>query len=317
VKAFVWEKYGPPDTLRMAEIEKPAPEADEVLVKVLAVSVNPADWHSMRGKPLFSRATLGLLRPKHKILGVDIAGQVEAVGNSVTQLKPDDEVYANLLDHGYGGFAEYVAVPVNVMSSKPANLSFEEAAAVPMAAVTALQGLRHHGELRPGQKVLINGASGGVGTFAVQIAKSYGAEVTGVTSTRNIDLVRSLGADQVVDYTTTDFVRSGRRYDLILDTIGNRSVPDIRRALAEGGKAAVTGFTSVAKLIGVSLRGGKDIAMVSAHVTAKDLDLLSELIEGGKMRPQIDRRYRFAEIPAAIAYLEQGHARGKVVVGVS
>ena len=260
MKAFIYEKYGPPETLRMAEVDRPAPNANEVLVRVLAVSVNPADWHSMRGKPLFSRATLGLLRPKHQILGVDIAGQVEAVGSGVTRFKPGDEVYANLLDHGYGGFAEYVSVPVGVMSLKPATLSFEEAAAVPMAAVTALQGLRHHGEIRPEQKVLINGATGGVGTFAVQIAKSYGAEVTGVTSTRNIDLVRSLGADHVVDYTTTDFVRSGRRYDLILDTVGNRSVPDLRRALAEGGKAAVTGFTSVAKLLGVSLRGGKDIA---------------------------------------------------------
>jgi NADPH:quinone reductase-like Zn-dependent oxidoreductase len=186
-----------------------------------------------------------------------------------------------------------------------------------MAAVTALQGLRHHGDIKPGQKVLINGASGGVGTFAVQIAKSYGAEVTGVTSTRNIDLVRSLGADHVVDYTTTDFVGSGRRYDRILDTVGNRSVRDLRRGLAEDGQAAVTGFTSVANMIGVSLRGGKDIAMVTAHVTTKDLELLSELIEAGKVRPQIDRRYRFAEIPAAIAYLEQGRARGKVVVGAA
>jgi NADPH:quinone reductase-like Zn-dependent oxidoreductase len=300
----------------MAEVEKPTPEADEVLVRVLGVSVNPADWHSLRGKPVFSRLTLGLLRPKRKILGVDIAGQVEAIGNGVTQFKPGDEVYANLLDHGYGGFAEYVSVPVDDMSLKPANLSFEEAAAVPMAAVTALQGLRHHGEIRPGQKVLVNGASGGVGSFAVQIAKSYGPEVTGVTSTRNIDLVRSLGADHVVDYTTTDFTRGGERYDLIFDTIGNRSVSDLRRALAVDGKAAVTGFTSMGKLLGVSLRGGKDIAQVQAKVIAEDLKLLSELIEADKVRPQIDRRYPFAEIPAAIAYLEQGRARGKVVVSV-
>jgi NADPH:quinone reductase-like Zn-dependent oxidoreductase len=301
----------------MAEVEKPAPNADEVLVKVLGISVNPADWHSMRGKPLFSRATLGLRRPKHRILGVDIAGQVEAVGNGVTQFKPGDEIYANLLDYGYGGFAEYVSVPVDVSSSRPANLSFEEAAAVPMAAVTALQGLQHHRAIRPEQKILINGASGGVGTFAVQIAKSYGSEVTGVTSTRNLDLVGSLGADHIVDYTRTDFIGDGRRYDLILDTIGNRSVPDLRRGLAEGGKVAVVGFTSVPKLIGVSLRGGKDIAMVSAHAASKDLELLSELIQAGKVRPQIDRRYPFAEIPAAIAYLERGHARGKVVVGVA
>ena len=315
MKAFVSEKYGPPEMLRMAEVEKPSPAADEALVKVLAVSVNPADWRSMRAKPFFSRATMGLLRPKHRILGGDIAGRVEAVGGDVKQFKPGDEVYANLLDHGNGGFAEYVSMPVEAMSFKPANLSFEEAAAVPMAGVTALQGLRHHGEIRAGQQVLINGASGGIGTFAVQIAKSYGSEVTGVTSTRNIDLVGSLGADHVVDYTTTDFFGSGRRYDLILDTIGNLSVRDLRRALVEGGQVAVVGFTSVAKLIGVSLRGGRDIAIVSAHVATTDLEYLANLIEAGKVRPHIDRRYPFADIPAAISYLGQGHARGKVVVG--
>jgi NADPH:quinone reductase-like Zn-dependent oxidoreductase len=317
MKAFIYEKYGPPETLRIAEVDKPAPNTDEVLVKVLGASVNAADWHVLRGKPLFSRATLGLLRPKYKILGVDIAGQVEAVGSGVTQFRPGDQVYANLLDHGYGGFAEFASAPANAMSLKPANLSFEEAAAVPMAAVTALQGLGHHGQLQPTQQVLINGASGGVGSFAVQLAKASGAEVTAVTSTGNLDLVRSLGADQVIDYAKEDFTRTGRRYDRILDTVGNRSVSELRRALAEGGKAAVTGFTSVAKLLGVSLRGGKDVAQVQAHVTAKDLELLSELIEAGKVHPQIDRRYRFAEIPAAIAYLEQGHARAKVVVGVA
>lgn len=317
MKAFIYEAYGPPGRLRMAEVDKPAPNADEVLVRVLAASVNAADWHCLRGKPLFSRATLGLLRPKHKILGVDIAGQVEAVGSGVTRFHAGDEVYANLLDHGYGGFAEYASVPVAALSPKPAMLSFEEAAAVPMAAVTALQGLRHHGELRPTQRVLINGATGGVGSFAVQIAKSYGAEVTAVTSTRNLDLVGSLGADHVVDYTTTDFAGGGRRYDLILDTVGNRSVPDLRGALAEGGRAAVTGFTSVRRLLGVSLRGGKAVAQVQAHVTAKDLELLSELIAAGRVRPQIDRRYPFADIPAAIAYLEQGRARAKVVVAMT
>jgi NADPH:quinone reductase-like Zn-dependent oxidoreductase len=314
MKAFVYEKYGPPETLRMAEVDTPAPGAGEVLVKVLAVSVNAADWHVLRGKPLFYRATLGLLRPKHKILGGDIAGQVEAAGGGVTQFQPGDQVYANLLEHGYGGFAEYVSVPVDVMALKPVSLSFEEAAAVPMAATTALQGLGRHGDLQAGQKVLINGATGGVGTFAVQLAKAYGAEVTAVTSTPNIDLVRSLGADQVIDYANEDFTRTGRRYDLILDTVGNRSVPDLRAALAEGGKAAVTGFTSVARLLGVSLRGGKDVAQVQAHVTARDLELLSALIAAGKVRPRIDRRYRFADLPAAIAYLEQGRARAKVVV---
>ena len=317
MKAFVYERYGPPERLRLAEVDKPSPNADEVLVKVLAASVNAADWHMLRGRPLFSRATLGLLRPKHQVLGVDVAGQVEAVGGGVSGLQPGDEVYANLLDHGYGGFADYVAVPAGVLSLKPASLSFEEAAAVPMSAVTALQGLRHHGELQPGQTVLINGGTGGVGSFAVQLAKAAGAEVTAVTSTPNLELVRSLGADHVVDYTSTDFAAGGRSYDRILDTVGNRSVRDLRRALADGGKAAVTGFTSVRGLLGVSLRGGKDVAQVQAHVTAKDLEQLAALVEAGKLRPRIDRRYRFADLPAAIAYLEQGRARSKVVVEVA
>jgi NADPH:quinone reductase-like Zn-dependent oxidoreductase len=317
MKAFIYERYGPPERLRMTEVDRPSPTADQVLVKVLAASVNAADWHLLRGKPLFSRATLGLLRPKHQILGVDVAGQVEAVGAGVSGFQPGDEVYANLLDHGYGGFAEYVAAPVGVVASKPANLSFEEAAAVPMAAVTALQGLRRHGELQPAQRVLINGASGGVGSFAVQLAKASGAEVIAVTSTGNLELARSLGADQVVDYTTTDFTRAGERYDRILDTVGNRSASDLRRALAEGGKAAVTGFTSVARLLGVSLRGGKDVTQVQAHVTSQDLERLSELLDAGEVRPQIERRYQLSELPAAIAYLEQGHARGKVVVRVA
>ena len=317
MKAFMYERYGPPQSLRMAEVAKPWPKADEVLIKVRAASVNAADWHVVRGKPLFSRATLGLLRPKHQIVGGDIAGEVEAVGSGVTRFKPGDEIYANLLDHGFGGFAEFVSVPVDVMASKPSNLSFEEAAAVPMAAVTALQGLDHHGEIRPEQKILINGATGGVGSFAVQIAKSFGPEVTGVTSTRNIELVRSLGADHVLDYTTTDFVRNGRRYDLILDTVGNRSLSDLRRGLAIGGKAAVTGFTSVGNLLAVSLRGGRNVVQVQAHVSAKDLEVLSELILAGKVRPYVDRRYPFAEVPAAIAYVEEGHARGKVVVSVA
>jgi NADPH:quinone reductase-like Zn-dependent oxidoreductase len=317
MKAFVYEKYGPPETLRLAEVDTPAPGADEVLVKVLAASVNAADWHVLRGKPLFSRATLGLLRPKHKILGVDVAGRVEAVGSDATRFQPGDEVYANLLDHGYGGFAQYASVPMDVAALKPPSLSFEEAAAVPMAATTARQGLGRHGELQPGQRVLVNGATGGVGSFAVQLAKAAGAEVTAVTSTPNLDLVRSLGADQVIDYTNTDFAAGERRYDRILDTVGNRSVRDLRRALADGGKAAVTGFTSVRRLLGVSLRGGKDVAQVQAHVTAEDLELLTALLEAGKVRSQIDRRYRFADLPEAIAYLEQGHARAKVVVEVA
>jgi NADPH:quinone reductase-like Zn-dependent oxidoreductase len=316
MKAFIWERYGPPEALRLGEVDEPEPGPGEVLLRVRAVSVNVADWRSMRGKPLFSRATLGLLRPKHRILGVDVAGSVETIGSGVTRFSPGDEVFANLLDHGYGGFAQYAAVPVAVTSLKPAALSFEEAAAVPMSAVTALQGLRHHGEPQPEQKVLINGASGGVGTFAVQIAKSYGPEVTAVTSSGNLDLARTLGADHVIDYTTTDFVSTGQRFDLILDTVGNRSAPDLRRVLTAGGKVAVTGFSSVRRLLSVSLRGGKDIEQVQAHVTSDDLAFLSELIDGGKVRPQIDRRYSFEEIPAALAYLEKGHAKGKVVATV-
>ena len=314
MKAILADRYGPPEALRMAEVEKPAPGTDEALVKVMAVSVNPMDWHIMRGKPLFARAALGLMRPKHKILGADIAGQVETVGSGVTRFKPGDEVYG-VSEHSWGGFAEYVSVPVESLLSKPASLSFEEAAAVPVAAGTALQGLRHHGEIKSGLKVLINGASGGVGHFAVQIAKSYGAEVTGVTSTGNIDLVRSLGADHVIDYTSEDFTRTGKTYDFILDAVGNRSVSDLRRALAPGGKCTVIGFTTMRRLLGVQLGGGKDIAQMTARATPKDLELLAELIEAGKVRPTIDRRYPFAAIPAAIAYLEQGHAKGKIVVG--
>jgi NADPH:quinone reductase-like Zn-dependent oxidoreductase len=317
MKAFIYERYGPPERLRMAQVDKPVEGVGEVLVKVRAASVNAADWHVLRGKPLFSRATLGLLRPKQKILGVDIAGQVEAAGSDVTRYQRGDEVYANLLDQGYGGFAEYASVPVGAVSLKPPNLSFEEAAAVPMAATTALQGLGHHGPLQPGQRVLINGGTGGVGSFAVQLAKAAGAEVTAVTSTPNLELVRSLGADHVLDYTTTDALGDGRRYDRILDTVGNRSVAELKGALAEGGKAAVTGFTSVRRLLSVSLRGGKAIAQVQAHVTTKDLEQLSELIAAGKVRPLIDRRYRFADLPAAITYVEQGHARAKVIVAMT
>ena len=243
-------------------------------------------------------------------------GEWKWSANGVTQFKPGDDVYANLLDHGNGGFAEYVSVPVGVISLKPANLSFEEAAAVPMAGVTALQGLRHHGEIRSGQRVLINGASGGIGTFAVQIAKLYGLEVTGVTSTRNLYLIGSLGGDHVLDYTTTDVFSGGRRYDLILDAIGNLPVRVSRRALAEGGKAAVVGFTSVVKLVGVSLRRGKDIAMVSAHVATEDLEFLSNLVEAGKVRPQDRPALSVRRNPSSNCVPGTGgHARGKVVVG--
>lgn len=316
MKAIVGTKYGPPEGLTLVDVPEPVPGGGEVLVRVRGASVNAADWHSMRAKPAFSRMTLGWLRPKHPILGVDVAGLVASVGSGVSRYQPGDEVYANLLDHGYGGFAEFVVVPLDVMAPKPGSLSFEEAAAVPMAAVTALQGLRHHGPIDAGQKVLINGGSGGVGSFAVQIAKSFGAEVTAVTRTDNVELVRSLGADHVLDYMKTDFADGNDRFHLILDTVGNRSAPDLKRALAPGGKVAVTGFTSVAKSMAVALRGGKDVARVEAHVATSDLEFLTELIEAGKLRPEIDRRYPFAETPAAIAYLELGHAKGKVVIEV-
>lgn len=317
MKAWLWERYGPPEALRLADIETPTAGPGEVLVKVEAASVNAADWHSMRGKPLFSRLTLGLMRPKYQALGVDVAGRIESVGTGVTTSGPGDEVYANLLEHGYGGFAEYVSVPVGVLASKPASLSYTDASAVPMAGVTALQGLRHHGEIHPGQKVLINGGSGGVGTFAVQIAKSYGPELTVVTSVANVDLVRSLGADHVVEYTTTDFVGMGQRYDLILDTVGNRTATDLRRALVDGGKAAVTGFSNMKNLLSTSLRGGKDVTQVKAQVSTDDLNHLSGLVDAGKVRPVVDCTFGFSEVPRAIAYVEDGHARGKVVVHLS
>lgn len=317
MKTFVSESYGPPSNMQLREAPKPAPRAGEVLIRVMAVSVNPADWHCLRGKPLFSRAVLGLRRPKHTVLGVDVAGRVEAVGPGVTRFKAGDEVYANLLDRAFGGFAEYVSTTEDVVARKPANLSFEEASAVPMAALTALQGLRHHGAVRPGQPVLVNGASGGVGHFAVQIAKAWGATVTGVTSTRNVDLVRSLGADRVIDYTRRDFASDAPPQELILDTIGNRSVADLKRALTPDGKAAVTGFSSMRGLLSVGLFGGKRIKQVQAHATAADLETLTALVEAGKMRPAIDRSYPFAELPEALTYLEQGRARGKVVVALA
>ncbi len=317
MKAWLWERYGPPEALRLADVETPTAGPGEVLVKVEAASVNAADWHSMRGKPLFSRLTLGLMRPKHRTLGVDVAGRIESVGPGVTTRSPGDEVYGNLLEHGYGGFAEYVSAPVDALAPKPASLSYPDAAAVPMAGVTAFQGLRHHGEIHPGHRVLINGGSGGVGTFAVQIAKSYGPDLTVVTSATNVDPVRSLGADHVVDYATTDFVDIGQRYDLILDTVGNRTAPDLRRALADGGKAAVTGFSNMTNLLSTSLRGGKDVTQVKAHVGSEDLNHLSSLVDAGKMRPVVDRTVGFSEVPAAIAYVENGHARGKVVVDLS
>lgn len=317
MKAIVYTKYGSPDVLQLKEVEKPAPKADEVLVKVQAASVNPADWHLMRAEPFLARFANGLLKPKNTRLGADVAGSVEAVGSNVTQFKVGDDVFGEMALDTLGCFAEYVCAPEDVVALKPANLTFEQAAAVPLAAFTALQGLRDKGQIRPGQKVLINGASGGVGTFAVQIAKSFGTEVTGVCSTRNVELVRSIGADHVIDYTQVDFTQNGQQYDLIFDAVGNRSVADIRRALSPTGICSVAGFTSLSRLFQVMLLGGKKIGLMeTAKTNQKDLLIIKELLETDKVVPVIDRRYPLAETAEAIRYLETGRARGKVIITV-
>src|SRR6058998_991457 len=252
MKAIFCTQYGSPDVLRLKEVEKPAPKEDEVLVRMHAASANPLDWHLMRGSPFLARLGGGLRRPKDPRLGVDIAGRVEAVGNNVTQFQPGNEVFGTVK----GGFAEYACAREDRLALKPANNSFEEAAAAPVVAFTALQGLRDKGKIQPGQKVLVNGASGGVGTFAVQIAKSFGTEVTGVCSTRNLDMVRSIGADHAIDYTKDDFTKSDERYDLIFDAIGNRSVPDLKRALTQDGICVILGFYGISRLLANVIMGG-------------------------------------------------------------
>jgi NADPH:quinone reductase-like Zn-dependent oxidoreductase len=321
MKAIVYTKYGPPEVLQLKEVEKPIPKDNEVLVKVHAASANPLDWHRMRGAPFLVRLEDGLRKPKNPMLGADIAGRVEAVGRNVTQFQPGDEVFGAI---SAGGFAEYACAPENALALKPANISFEAAAAVPVVAFTALQGLRDKGQIQSGQKVLINGASGGVGTFAVQIAKSYGAEVTGVCSTRNLDMVRSIGADRVIDYTQEDFTRNGQRYDLIYDAVGNRSVSDYKRALRPQGTCVIAGFSTLSRLFEhmvlgplMSMTGSKKIGLMGmAKPNKKDLVSIAELLEAGKVVPVIDRHYTLSEVAEAIRYLEKGHARGKVVITV-
>ena len=321
MKAIVYTKYGSPDVLQLQEVEKPAPGADEVLVRIHAVSVNAMDWHLMRGKPLMSRFVLGLLRPKAPILGADIAGRVEAVGPNVTQFQPGDVVFGGI---SRGGFAEYGVVPEKSLALKPANVSCEAAAAVPIAALTALQALRDNGQIQAGQTVLINGASGGVGTFAVQLAKAFGAEVTGVCSPRNLETARQTGADYVIDYTQEDFTRNGRQYDLIVDIAANRSVSDYTRALKSPGIYVVAGFSTMLHMIRAQVRGSwasrtgrKKFARFLAHVNQKDLLLLKEMLETGQVVPVIDRCYPLGEVAQAIRHLEGGHPRGKVVVTVA
>jgi len=272
----------------------------------------------MRAEPFLARLENGLLKPRNTKLGADLAGRVEAVGRNVTQFQAGDEVFGYKLLNELGGFAEYVSANEDALALKPARLTFEQAAAVPLAAFTALQGLRDKGQIQPGQKILINGAAGGVGTFAVQIAKSFGTEVTGVCSTRNLDMVRSIGADHVIDYTQEDFTQNGQRYDLIFDAVGNRSVSDYQRALSPNGICSVAGFTSLSRLFQIMLLGGKKVGLMeTAKGNKKDLLFIKELLEAGKVKPVIDRCYPFSEVPEAIRYLEEGHAQGKVVITVA
>ena len=321
MKAILFPKYGSPDVLQLAEVAKPEPNENQVLVKVVAAAANPLDWHRMRGEPFIARMGEGLRQPKDPRLGADIAGRVEAVGASVTEFRPGDEVFGAV---GAGGFAEYVCTREKNLALKPGNISFESAAAAPVVGYTALQGFRHAGGIRAGQKVLINGAAGGIGTFAVQYAKSCGAEVTGVCSTRNLELVRSIGADHVIDYTREDFTRTGKQYDLIYCAIGNRTVFDYRRTLKPHGICVIAGFTSLPLLFGnmilgplVSKRGDKIVdGMGMSNANKEDLLLIKELLETGKVVPFIERCYTLNKTAEAIRYLETLHARGKVIINV-
>ncbi|MEP7285867.1 MAG: NAD(P)-dependent alcohol dehydrogenase [Chloroflexota bacterium] len=322
MKSIVYTQYGSPDVIKLVEVEKPTPQDHEVLVKVHAAAVNPLDWHLLRGAPFLARFENGLRTPKTTKLGADIAGYVEAIGTNITQFQVGDAVFGTLSIKVLGGFAEYVCVPEEFLVSKPNNLSFESAAAVPVAALTALQGLRDKGQIQHGQTVLINGASGGVGSFAVQIAKSFGTEVTGVCSTRNLDMVRSIGADHVIDYTKEDFTHTGQHYDLVFDAVGNLSIADYKRALTPNGTASVAGFTTLPRLFQVMLMGPwvsrtgsqKIGLMETASPNKQDLVFIRGLLEAGKVVPVIDRCYSLSEVPEAIRYLEAGHARGKVIV---
>lgn len=316
MKAAVYTRYGPPDVVHIMEVEKPFPKDNEVLVKVRAASVNPLDWHFMRGAPYIVRVGAGLRKPRVTRLGVDLAGQVELAGKTVTRFKQGDQVFGCLR----GAFAEYVCVAEDKLASRPARLSFEDAAAVPVAAITALQALRDKGRIERGHKVLIDGASGGVGTFAVQIAKSFGADVTAVCSTRNIDKARSLGADRVIDYKRENFTRNGQRYDLVLAVNAYHSVFDYRRALRQGGICVVIGGGGVqilqALVLGplLSWIGSKKMRFLMTKLNQNDLTFLTDLLEAGKIAPVIDRRYPLDGVPEAIRYLEEGHAQGKVVI---
>jgi len=322
MKAIVYCDYGSPNVLKLIDIAKPVPNDNQLLVKVHAAAVNPYDWHFIRGTPYIMRLGVGLRKPKNPRLGVDFAGKVEATGKNVTRFKPGDEVFGGKT----GAFAEYVCVSEKGVALKPPNITFEQAGAVEIAGLTALQAVRDRAKAHPGQKILINGASGGVGTFAVQIAKSFGADVTGVCSTRNVDLVRSLGADHVIDYTKEDFTKGAQRYDVILDNVGNQPLLSMRRALVPHGKYIMIGGGGIADqgLLGPMARPLKamvlspfisqEMGMMMSDPTQKDMIQIADLMQAGKVTPVIDRRYTLSQVPEAIGYLEQGHARGKVVI---
>ena len=327
MKAIRYYRYGPPDVLELRDVDVPAIDDDEVLVRVRAASVNPLDWHFMGGRPYLVRAQAGLSRPRARAtrLGVDLAGSVEAVGPDVTEFRAGDEVFGGLDDRGT--LAEYISIRQDgALLAKPAGLTFEQAASVPVAGCTALQALRDKGRVRPGDKVLINGASGGVGTFAVQLAKAFGAEVTGVCSTRNADMVASIGADHVIDYTREDFTRTGKRYDLLVDIAGNRTLGETRRALAPKGALVTVGGPDKGRWIGplgrpvrmalLSPAVGQRMVFFLARLNKADLGVLRELLEAGKVTPVIDRTYPLGQVARAIGYLEEGHARGKVAITV-
>jgi len=324
MKAIIYRKYGSPDMLNLQEVEKPVISEDKVLVKVIAASINASDLHMLTANPFPLRLLgYGLFKPKNTILGVDIAGCVEAVGRNVKQFKPGDEVFGDIFGHGSGSFAEYVSAPEKTLVLKPSNITFEEAAAVPVAAVTALQGLRNQGQIQPGDKVLINGASGGVGTFAVQIAKAFGAEVTAVCSTQNLKMARSIGADYVIDYTKEDFTRNGRQYDFILAVNGYQSLSAYKHALTPNGTYVFIGGspaqTFQALLLGplMSKRHGRKMTSVMKKANQIDLLYIRELLAGGVIRPVIDESYPLSKTAEAFRYFEKGHARGKIIITIA
>ena len=321
MKAIIHTKYGSPDVLQLKEVERPTPKDNEVLIKVQAVSVNRSDWENLTGSPLYSRFG-GLLRPRHKILGSDIAGRVEITGRKIKQFQIGDEVFGDV-SFRMGGFAEYVCALEETLALKPASMTFEEVAAIPQGAVIALQGIRDKGHVQPGQKILINGAGGGAGMFALQLAKLYGAEVTGVDNSGKLDFMRSLGADHVIDYTQEDFTKNGQQYDLILDVVANRSVFAYKRALSPKGSYFAVGG-SISTLFQILILGpwirrttGKKIRILAVQPSLEDLVQVTELCEAGKVAPVIDRRFSLSEVPEALRYLGEGFVKGKVVIIVN